>query len=279
MCESIQKLEEVDHTSTFADRIERLKQASSEDPVLDVLRLTVLKGWPETKSEVHTWTFVTNWQCKTPWRTTISDPSGVTQGDDGIGPHYSYWSGGMPQTGKRNDVLATNVDGAQRIHIYRNVMCVQATESCKAKNLSSSTDLDCSPTMVKSGSWFMWAKRTYVTCGEWLLIFSNYIEVENVNKPNTNGVTKPWRPCLQGGVCLKSWCQTTARATSSTEFARKWGFEHTTSSPQSNGKAENAVKTVKRLFTKGREAGQSKFQARRNTPTEGIGTSPAQRFL
>ena len=63
VCESIQKLEEVDHTSTLAipaDRIERLKQASSEDPVLDVLRLTVLKGWPETKSEVHTWTFVTN---------------------------------------------------------------------------------------------------------------------------------------------------------------------------------------------------------------------------
>ena len=33
-------------------------------------------------------------------------------------------------------------------------------------------------------------------------------------------------------------------------FATQWGFEHITSSPrypQSNGKAENAVKTVKRL--------------------------------
>ena len=36
-------------------------------------------------------------------------------------------------------------------------------------------------------------------------------------------------------------------------FIKKWGFEHVTSSPrypQSNGKAENAVKTVKQLFTK-----------------------------
>ena len=36
-------------------------------------------------------------------------------------------------------------------------------------------------------------------------------------------------------------------------FARTWSFDHVTSSPrypQLNGKAENAVKTVKQLFTK-----------------------------
>ena len=45
--------------------------------------------------------------------------------------------------------------------------------------------------------------------------------------------------------------------------------------PQSNGKAENAVKTVKRLFTKCQESGQSEFLALmdwRNTPTKGLGT-------
>ena len=68
-------------------------------------------------------------------------------------------------------------------------------------------------------------------------------------------------------------------------FTRTWSFDHTTSSPhypQSNGKAENAVKTVKRLFTKCKEAGRSEYRALldwRNTPTEGMGTSPAQRFL
>ena len=68
-------------------------------------------------------------------------------------------------------------------------------------------------------------------------------------------------------------------------FATRWGFEHITSSPrypQSNGKAENAVRTVKRLFTKCAESGQSEIRALldwRNTPTEGMSTSPAQRFL
>jgi hypothetical protein len=69
---------------------------------------------------------------------------------------------------------------------------------------------------------------------------------------------------------------------SSAEFAKKWSFEHQTSSPrypQSNGKPENAVKTIKRLFNKCRESGQSALLDWRNTPTEGVGTSPAQRFL
>ena len=47
-----------------------------------------------------------------------------------------------------------------------------------------------------------------------------------------------------------------------------------------NGKAENAVKTVKRQFKKCKASGHYEFVALldwRNTPTEGIGTSPVQR--
>ena len=51
---------------------------------------------------------------------------------------------------------------------------------------------------------------------------------------------------------------------------------------QSNGKAENAVKTVKRLFTKCKEDGTSEFLALlywHNTPAERSGVSPAQRLM
>ena len=69
------------------------------------------------------------------------------------------------------------------------------------------------------------------------------------------------------------------------EFAKKWNFEHTTSSPrfsQSNGKAENAVKTCKALFRKAREDRKDPLLALldwRNTPSEQLHTSPVQRLM
>ena len=68
-------------------------------------------------------------------------------------------------------------------------------------------------------------------------------------------------------------------------FAKKWNFKHEALSPrypQSNGKAENAVQTVKRLFKKCKQTGQSEYLAIldwNNTATEGMTTSPSQRFM
>lgn len=69
------------------------------------------------------------------------------------------------------------------------------------------------------------------------------------------------------------------------DFARQWDFEHRTSSPaypQSNGRAENAVKTVKRLIKCAKRAGSDPWLAildYRNTPTESLGSSPARRLF
>ena len=64
------------------------------------------------------------------------------------------------------------------------------------------------------------------------------------------------------------------------KFAETWRFEHKTPSPrypQSNGKAENAVKVCKALLKKARADNEDPLLAFlnwRNTPTEGLGTSP-----
>uniref|UniRef100_A0A8C7YWC8 Gypsy retrotransposon integrase-like protein 1 n=1 Tax=Oryzias sinensis TaxID=183150 RepID=A0A8C7YWC8_9TELE len=68
-------------------------------------------------------------------------------------------------------------------------------------------------------------------------------------------------------------------------FSRQWEFHHRTSSPghaQSNGKAESAVKTAKKLLLKAKTAGQDPYLAmldHRNTPSQGLNSSPAQRLL
>ena len=69
------------------------------------------------------------------------------------------------------------------------------------------------------------------------------------------------------------------------KFAEVWKFEHKTSSPhhpQSNGKVENAVKICKNLLKKARADNRDPLLAFldwRNTPTEGLGTSPVQRLM
>ena len=69
------------------------------------------------------------------------------------------------------------------------------------------------------------------------------------------------------------------------EFAREWGFRHTTSSPeypQSNGAAERAVQTAKRILKKAEADGKDPFEGLlkyRNTPFEDIGLSPAQLLM
>ena len=70
-----------------------------------------------------------------------------------------------------------------------------------------------------------------------------------------------------------------------TIFANQWGFEHRPGSPghqQTKGKAEAAVKQAKRLLRKAKETKGDlhlALLAMRNTPTESMGTSPAQRLL
>ena len=65
------------------------------------------------------------------------------------------------------------------------------------------------------------------------------------------------------------------------QFASEYGFEHVTSSPywpQGNGKAEAAVKIVKRMYQKNKDIHLALLDCR-NTPQQGQEHSPAQRLL
>ena len=69
------------------------------------------------------------------------------------------------------------------------------------------------------------------------------------------------------------------------KFVRDWDIEHFTISPhnsKANGKVEAAVKSAKQLLRKTIKGGEDQYLAllaHRNTPTQGVGTSPAQRLM
>lgn len=96
--------------------------------------------------------------------------------------------------------------------------------------------------------------------------YSNFIEVDRINKVTTSGVTRVMH--IMFSRCDVPDCVITDNGLqfASSEFAtfaQHWGFEHVTSSPiypQSNGKAKNAVKTVKMLFSKCQDSGQSEYR-------------------
>ena len=140
-----------------------------------------------------------------------------------------------------------------------------------------------------------WSKVAADVCalhGRQLLIvvdyYSNFIEVAKLSSLSSQATIRALLEMFARFGSPDVLITDNATNFSSEEFASfasKWNFDHVTSSPgypQSNGKAENAVQTVKRLFNKCKDAGESEFVALldwRNTPSEGIGLSPAQLLM
>ena len=139
-----------------------------------------------------------------------------------------------------------------------------------------------------------WSKIGADLCelhGRMLLVvtdyYSNFISVKRLNSTTTTAVSKQLMELFSVHGIPKIIMTDNATQFSSFEFksfTSELDIEHNTSSPhnpQSNGKAENAVKEVKRLFSRCRDSGYSEYLALldfNNTPTEGVGLSPSQRL-
>jgi len=118
--------------------------------------------------------------------------------------------------------------------------------------------------------------------------YSNFWEVDRLETTSSKTVVGKLKKLFaRYGIPSQVMSDNGPQFTSSEfkNFSKDWDFEHYTSSshhPKSNGKAESAVKTAKQLVRKAKEAKSDVylvFLDFRNTPTQGVGTSPAQRML
>ncbi|XP_022809152.1 uncharacterized protein K02A2.6-like [Stylophora pistillata] len=117
---------------------------------------------------------------------------------------------------------------------------------------------------------------------------SNLFEVDKLASKTSKEVIEKLKPHMARHVIPDKIVSDNGPQFSSQEFQtfkELYEFDHVTSSPtypQLNGKTENAVKTVERIMLKASEAGSDPylgFLDSRNTPTEGLGTSPPQRLF
>ena len=112
------------------------------------------------------------------------------------------------------------------------------------------------------------------------------------NNTSATQLTKALRGCFcRTGVPDKLWSDQGPQFTSKTfyDFLQQWGIKHVTSSPrypQSNGKAEATVKSMKKLIRaawNGRHMDDDKLTQAllqyRNTPSRKDGLSPAQKLF
>ena len=120
VCEAIQELEEVDNTWSLTlsnSSLQRIMQASKEDPVLQSLKEAILHGWPGDKSEVPEvlrayYSFrdelVVQDQLVFKGHQLII-PRAFVRRNDGSRTCITYWNRKLYQKGQRKYVLAQNV--------------------------------------------------------------------------------------------------------------------------------------------------------------------------
>ena len=128
---------------------------------------------------------------------------------------------------------------------------------------------------------FTQASQDYIVCVDYL---SGYFEIDRLpSKRSTDVIYALRQQWARHGIPAQLVTDNSPfGSVEFGEFAKKWEFQHITSYPnypQSNGRAEAAVKMAKKLMQKATEAGTDPFLALlewRNTPTECSALAPTQ---
>ena len=294
VCDFVHELEELDHRESLPvsqERWQQLNHASENDNVCRELRATIQNGWPGNKSEVP--------ECVLPYYDSRDELT--IQGN-------LIFKGQLLVVPAAVRTELISVAHASHIGIEG---CLRRMREClywprmttQVKDYLSKCEVCLShrsapprePLQQHDFVARPWSKIGADLCqidGRTLLVvcdyYSNFIEVARLNTVTTRSVLRELLPMFARFGLPDVLVSDNGPQFASAEFAvfmKQKGITHVTSSPhyaQSNGKAENAVKTLKLLFAKAKQSGESEYMALldwRNTPSEGMSTSPAQRLM
>ena len=268
-----------------------IQQATESDATLRELKTTIRQGWPATKAEVSA-----NIKDYFPFREELSLQNGlVFKGERLVVP-----------VSVKDDMLAK----IHRSHIGIQGCLRRAREVVYWPGMNKDVEdyvakcAVCNSQPVEQGKepmichelpsrpWEKIAVDLFDLNGAEFMVtvdyYSSFFEVDRMTCKTADEVVKKLKAHLARHGIPDQLVSDNGQPFSSAkfqQFADTYGFEHVTSSPtyaQSNGKAENAVKTAKHLLEKAIKSEQDPYLALldwRNTPTETLNSSPVQRLF
>jgi hypothetical protein len=269
----------------------RIAQATGEDAELQAVIEQIKKGWPETRSEIPVNT-MPYWDC----RDELSSYGGIVFRGERIVVPKSMRSEMLKTIHSSHQGMVRSKQRARDLVYWPGMskQIVDVVSKC-AICLENQDKQPKEPMMMHEVPSRPWEKVSCDLCeykDEHFLVvcdyYSGFIEMAKLEETTSAVVIKHLKANIaRYGIMdkLVTDCGSNLVGREFREFAEKYGIELVTSSPyhhQSNGLAENAVKSVKRLLKKTEADGGDIYLGLldiRNTPRDGLIGSPAQRLM
>ncbi|KAK3882515.1 hypothetical protein Pcinc_013114 [Petrolisthes cinctipes] len=184
----------------------------------------------------------------------------------------------------RESVFWPGLNGHIKDMVSRCSTCA-AVQPSQAREPMLSHEVPVVPWTKVGMDFFEWNRQKYLVITDYT---SNWFEAKKFKSTSASSLVRECRvQFARHGVPLQIVAYSGTQFLSRTfhKFAEEWNFEVVTSSPyhhQSNGKAENAVHTIKKLLSKSEMSNTDPLLAIlewRNTPSEATGTSPTQKLF
>jgi len=296
-CDSAEKTDEtetvnmVEYLTMGDSRLAKIKEHTANDESLLQLKTVIQEGWPASKNEVP--------NLVTPYyniRDELSIQDGlIFRGERVVIPTSLRQE--IKQALHRSHVGVEATLRRARDCVYWPSMTtdirelVQCCETCRAFDTAVNPKETLIPHDTPSRPWekvgtdlLSWDGKDYLVT---VCYFSNFWEIDRLNNTESKTVIKKLKGHFaRYGIPTKLVSDNAKQFTSEefNRFAQEWDFEHFTISPkhsQANGMVESAVKSAKRLLNKSKKAKTDPYLTLlelRNIPSQGIGSSPAQRL-
>ena len=272
-------------------RLAQIRQQTAEDPTLMALAETIARGWPEHKNSLP--------GPLTPYfdyRDELTAQDGIIlRGERVVIPHsmraemkekaHAGHLGIATCLRRARDVIFwPGMSAELRQYIGACATCATYADRQPTEPLVI-TEVPVKPWQRVATDLLSWGGEDHLVTVD---THSNFFEVDKLSTPTSEAVIERLkvhfaRHGVPDTLVSDNGCQFTAH--SFKRFAKTWSFHHETISPgnsQANGAAEAAVKIIKRLWRKCKSTGEDPLIGLlnlRNSPTEGLDTSPAQRLF